>query len=134
MQRRALPKPANVPDNAVVDYARRGSLIFPKKAQNYGMALGVGFFIPLACLLAYHYLNNKIMDQIQLKNAIRIPMLGTIGLSNKETNMLVAEHPKTMVAESFRSLRSALFYIASDKKCKKILVTSVSGREDFCQS
>jgi capsular exopolysaccharide synthesis family protein len=32
------------------------------------------------------------------------------------------------VSESFRSLRSALFYIASEKKCKKILVTSsVSG-------
>jgi capsular exopolysaccharide synthesis family protein len=123
-----IAKASNVPDNAVVDYARRGSLIFPKKPQNYGMALGLGFFIPLAFLLAYHYLNNKIMDQIQLKNAIRIPMLGTIGLSNKETNMLVAEYPKTMVAESFRSLRSALFYIASDKKCKKILVTSsVSG-------
>ncbi|WP_373521126.1 GumC family protein [Aquiflexum sp.] len=123
-----IAKASNVPDNAVVDYARRGSLIFPKKAQNYGMALGLGFFIPLVFLLGYHYLNNKIMDQIQLKNAIRIPMLGTIGLSNKETNMLVAEHPKTMVAESFRSLRSALFYIASDRKCKKILITSsVSG-------
>lgn len=123
-----IAKASNVPDNAVVDYARRGSLIFPKKAQNYGMALGLGFFIPLVFLLGYHYLNNKIMDQIQLKNSIRIPMLGTIGLSNKETNMLVAEHSKTMVAESFRSLRSALFYIASDRKCKKILVTSsVSG-------
>ncbi|WP_194977159.1 GumC family protein [Aquiflexum lacus] len=123
-----IAKASNVPDNAVVDYARRGSLIFPKKAQNYGMALGLGFFIPLMFLLGYHYLNNRIMDQIQLKNAIRIPMLGTIGLSNKETNMLVSEHPKTMVAESFRSLRSALFYISSDKKCKKILVTSsVSG-------
>lgn len=42
--------------------------------------------------------------------------------------MLVAEHPKTMVSESFRSLRSALFYIASEAKCKRILVTSsVSG-------
>jgi capsular exopolysaccharide synthesis family protein len=33
-----------------------------------------------------------------------------------------------MVTESFRSLRSALFYISSEKKCKRILVTSsVSG-------
>ncbi|MCH6202166.1 polysaccharide biosynthesis tyrosine autokinase [Aquiflexum sp. LQ15W] len=123
-----IAKASNVPDNSVLDYARRGSLIFPKKAQNYGLALGLGFFIPLLFLLAFHYLNNRIMDQIQLKNAIRIPLLGTIGLSNKDTNMIVAEHPKAMVSESFRSLRSALFYIASEKKCKKILVTSsVSG-------
>jgi capsular exopolysaccharide synthesis family protein len=123
-----IAKASNVPDNSVLDYARRGSLIFPKKTQNYGMALGLGFFIPLLFLLAFHYLNNRIMDQIQLKNAIRIPLLGTIGLSNKDTNMIVAEFPKAMVSESFRSLRSALFYIASEKKCKKILVTSsVSG-------
>jgi capsular exopolysaccharide synthesis family protein len=123
-----IAKASNVSDNSILDFARRGDLVFPKKPQNYGMAVGLGFFIPLLFLLGYHYFNNKLMDQIQLKSAIRIPLLGTIGLSNKETNMLVAEHPKSMVAESFRSLRSALFYIASDKKCKKILVTSsVSG-------
>jgi len=123
-----IAKASNVPDNSVVDYARKGSLIFPMKSQNYGMALGLGFFIPLGLLLLYHYLNNKIMDQIQLKNAIRIPLLGTIGYSDKETNMLVAEFPKAIVSESFRSLRSALFYIASEKRCKRILVTSsVSG-------
>jgi capsular exopolysaccharide synthesis family protein len=123
-----IAKASNVSDNSILDFARRGDQVFPKKPQNYGMAVGLGFFIPLLFLLGYHYFNNRIMDQIQLKSAIRIPLLGTIGLSNKETNLLVAEHPKSMVAESFRSLRSALFYIASDNKCKKILVTSsVSG-------
>lgn len=123
-----IAKASNISDNSIVDYARRGSLIFPKKSQNYGMAVGLGFFIPLAFLLGFHYLNNRIMDQIQLKNSIRIPLLGTIGLSTKETNMIVAEHPKSMVSESFRSLRSALFYLASEKKSKRILITSsVSG-------
>jgi capsular exopolysaccharide synthesis family protein len=123
-----IAKASNISDNGVLDYARRGILIFPKKTQNYGLAVGLGFFIPLLFLLAFHYFNNRIMDQIQLKNSIRIPLLGTIGLSNKDTNMIVAEHPKAMVSESFRSLRSALFYIASEKKCKKILVTSsISG-------
>ncbi|PRY86998.1 GumC family protein [Mongoliibacter ruber] len=123
-----IAKASNISDNSVLDYARRGSLVFPQKPQNYGMAVGLGFFIPLGFLLLFHYLNNKIMDQIQLRNSLRIPLLGTIGYSTKETNMIVAEHPKSMVSESFRSLRSGLFYIASEKKCKRILVTSsVSG-------
>ena len=123
-----IAKASNVSDNSVVDYARRGSLIFPKKSQNYGMAVGLGFLIPLMFLLGFHYMNNRIMDQIQLKNSLRIPLLGTIGYSTKDTNMLVAEHPKAIVSESFRSLRSALFYLSSEKKCKRILVTSsVSG-------
>ncbi|MDF2159367.1 polysaccharide biosynthesis tyrosine autokinase [Algoriphagus sp. CAU 1675] len=123
-----IARASNISDNSVLDYARRGSLIFPKKSQNYGLAFGLGLIIPLSILLLYHYLNNKIVDQIQLKNVLRIPLLGTIGHSTKDTNLLVQEFPKSMVSESFRSLRSALFYIASDKKCKKILVTSsVSG-------
>ncbi len=123
-----IAKASNVPDNNIVDYAKRGVLIYPKKAQNYSYALGLGFFLPLGILLLFHYLNNRIMDQVQLKNLLKIPLLGTIGYSDKDTNLLVAEHPRSLASESFRSLRSALFYIASEKKCKKVLVTSsVSG-------
>ncbi|MFO7823990.1 MAG: polysaccharide biosynthesis tyrosine autokinase [Cyclobacterium sp.] len=123
-----IAKASNIPDNSIVDYAKRGVLIFPKKTQNYSYAIGLGFFLPLGFLLIFHYLNNRIMDQIQLKNMIKIPLLGTIGYSDKETNLLVAQHPRSLSSESFRSLRSALFYIASEKKCKKILVTSsISG-------
>ena len=119
-----IAKASNVPDNSVVDYAKKGRLIFPTKSQNYAYAIGLGFFIPFGFLLLYHYLNNRIMDQIQLKSILKIPLLGTIGYSDKNTNMLVAEHPRALASESFRSIRSGLFYIASEKKCKNILVTS----------
>ncbi|WP_339715507.1 GumC family protein [Cyclobacterium amurskyense] len=123
-----IAKASNVPDNSIVDYAKRGTLIYPKKTQNYTYAIGLGFFLPFGFLVLFHYLNNRVMDQIQLKNLLRIPLLGTIGYSDKNTNLLVAEHPRSLASESFRSLRSALFYIASEKKCKKILVTSsISG-------
>lgn len=119
-----IAKASNISDNLIVDYAKKGKLIFPKKTQNYSYAVGLGFFFPLGFLLLFHYLNNKIMDQIQLKSILKIPLLGTIGFSEKNTNLLVAEHPKALASESFRSIRSALFFIASEKKCKKILVTS----------
>ncbi|GGF16953.1 polysaccharide biosynthesis tyrosine autokinase [Echinicola rosea] len=123
-----IAKASNVSDISVVDYAKRGDLIFPKKLNNYTMAMGMGLLLPLGLILLYDFLNDKILDQIQLKNAIRMPLLGTIGYSEKKTNMLVAEYPKAIASESFRSLRSALFYLASDKKCKRVLVTSsVSG-------
>jgi capsular exopolysaccharide synthesis family protein len=123
-----IAKASNVSDNSIVDYAKRGNLIFPKKMQNYSYAIGLGFFIPFGFLLLYHYLNNRIMDQVQLKSTLKIPLLGTIGYSDKGTNLLVGDHPRSLSSESFRSLRSALFYIASEKKCKNILVTSsISG-------
>ncbi len=42
----------------------------------------------------------------------------------KNTNLLVAEYPRALTAESFRSIRSALFYIASEKSSADILITS----------
>lgn len=119
-----IAKASNIPDNSIMDYAKKGRLIFPKKSQNYAYAVGLGFFIPFGFLLLYHYLNNRIMDQIQLKSILKIPLLGTIGHSDKDTNLLVAKHPRALASESFRSIRSGLFYIASEKKCKNILVTS----------
>ena len=119
-----IAKASNVSDNSVVDYAKKGRLIFPTKSQNYAYAVGLGFFVPFGFLLLYHYLNNRIMDQIQLKSILKIPLLGTIGYSDKDTNLLVAEFPRALASESFRSIRSGLFYIASEKKCKNILVTS----------
>ena len=119
-----IAKASNLSDNSIMDYAKKGQLIFPKKSQNYAYAFGLGFLIPFGFLLLYHYLNNKIMDQIQLKSILKIPLLGTIGFSDKNTNLLVAEYPRALTSESFRSIRSALFYIASEKKCKNILVTS----------
>ena len=119
-----IAKASNLSDNSIMDYAKKGQLIFPKKSQNYAYAIGLGFLIPFGFLLLYHYLNNKIIDQIQLKSILKIPLLGTIGYSDKNTNLLVAEYPRALTSESFRSIRSALFYIASEKKCKNILVTS----------
>ena len=123
-----IARASNVSDNSIVDYAKKGNLTFPKKSRDYANAIGLGFFIPFGFLLLYHYLNNRVMDQIQLKSILKIPLLGTIGYSDKDTDLLVAEHPRTLVSESFRSIRSALFYVASEKKSKNILVTSsVSG-------
>lgn len=123
-----IARASNVSDHSIVDYAKKGNLTFPKKSRDYANAIGLGFFIPFGFLLLYHYLNNRVMDQIQLKGTLKIPLLGTIGYSDKDTDLLVAEHPRTLVSESFRSIRSALFYVASEKRSKNILVTSsVSG-------
>lgn len=123
-----IARASNVSDNAILDYAKRGTLVFPKKQQNYIMAIALGFLIPFGFLVVRDIFDDRIKDQRGLKKHFMIPQLGIIGYSKKDTNMVVLEHPKSAVAESFRSLRSAINYLASDKKSKKILVTSsVSG-------
>lgn len=123
-----IARASNVSDNAILDYAKKGTLVFPKRDQNYIMAILIGFLIPFGFIVVKDIFDDRIRDQRGLKKHFMIPQLGVIGYSKKETNMVVLEHPKSAVSESFRSLRSAINYIAPDKKSKKILVTSsVSG-------
>ncbi|RIW13122.1 polysaccharide biosynthesis tyrosine autokinase [Algoriphagus lacus] len=123
-----IARAANVSDNAILDLAKRGTLVFPKKTQNYGLAIALGFLLPFGFIVIRDMFDDSIKDQRDLKKHFMIPQLGIIGYSTKDTNKVVLEHPKSAVAESFRSLRSAITYLASGKNTKKILVTSsVSG-------
>ena len=129
-----IARASNVSDNTILDYAKRGSLVFPNRRNNYLIALLAGFFLPLGFVAAKDLLDPRLKDQRDFKNNFSAPQLAVIGYSQKKTNMVVLEHPRSPVAESFRSLRSAISYLASDKKKKKILVTSsVSGEgKTFC--
>ncbi|PZX50277.1 capsular exopolysaccharide synthesis family protein [Algoriphagus ratkowskyi] len=119
---------SNVSDNTILDAARRGTLIFPKKQQNYGLAIVLGFLLPFGFVVVRDIFDDTIKDQRDLKKHFMIPQLGIVGYSLKDTNKVVLDFPKSAVAESFRSLRSAITYLASGKKTKMILVTSsVSG-------
>ena len=119
---------SNVSDNAILDAARRGTLIFPKKQQNYGLAIVLGLLLPFGFVVVRDMFDDTIKDQRDLKKHFMIPQLGIVGYSQKDTNKVVMDFPKSAVAESFRSLRSAITYLASGKNTKKILVTSsVSG-------
>lgn len=123
-----IARAANVSDNAILDLAKKGTLVFPKKTQNYGLALALGLLLPFGFVVLRDMFDDSIKDQRDLKKHFMIPQLGVVGYSTKDTNKVVLEHPKSAVAESFRSLRSAITYLASGKNTKKILVTSsVSG-------
>ena len=123
-----IARAANVSDNAILDLAKKGTLVFPKKTQNYGLALALGLLLPFGFFVTRDMFDNSIKDQRDLKKHFMIPQLGVVGYSAKETNKVVLDFPKSAVAESFRSLRSAITYLASGKETKKILVTSsVSG-------
>jgi len=123
-----IARASNVSDNAILDAAKRGTLVFPKKQQNYALAIILGLFLPFGFIVVRDMFDDSIKDQRDLKKHFMIPQLGVIGFSQKETNKVVLEHPKSAVAESFRSLRSAITYLASGKNTKRILVTSsVSG-------
>ena len=64
-----------------------------------------------------------------------IPIMGLIGHNSKETNLIVRDHPKSSLAESFRSLRANLKFLGKGETDPQVfLVTSSIGGEGktFC--
>ena len=58
-----------------------------------------------------------------------IPVVASIGHSDKESNLVVNKHPKSSIAESFRGLRSNLPYMLKGIEKPVLAVSSSVGGE-----
>ncbi len=126
----AISKASNVADNKVLDYAmaQNAGQISPKKSRNNMIAIALGVLIPLALIFVIDFFNRTITDLQEIKSSTTVPVVGTIGHNNKDSEVPVAENPASPLSESFRALRTNLHYILRDKSGKIINVTStVSG-------
>ncbi|OFX17052.1 MAG: hypothetical protein A2033_15735 [Bacteroidetes bacterium GWA2_31_9] len=139
LQKRAeagIAQASLIPDNKVVDIARPENAIqiSPKKSLNYMIALVIGLLIPLIIIILLDFLNNKIIEVKDVEDKTNVPISGTIGHNNKDTDLVVLEKPKSSISESFRSLRTNLQYLLRNKDSYVIAITSsVSGEgKTFC--
>lgn len=131
-----IAKASNIADHKVLDKAMPENAIHikPKTSSNYMMALILGFLFPLAVIFLIEYFNNKILSKSDIEHNTRVPILGSVGHNDKASEIPVFEGPKTALAESFRGLRSSLYYMLKGKDKKVVAVTSaISGEgKTFC--
>ena len=125
-----ITKASNIADNKILDTARpeNAHQIAPNRSQNYMMALVLGLGIPGAIILAFIFLNNKIIDKKDIERNTNFPIIGTIGHNEAHNEVPVYLDPKSSISESFRSLRTNLQYILHEEDQKTIMITStISG-------
>ena len=127
----SLAKAGTESDHKVIDPARLDSEIpiKPRKSLAYFIAILLGFFIPIAFISLRDFFSETISSKSDLQNATKIPILGLVGHSDKATSLVVATASKSIIAESFRSLRTNIQYLAADKEKKVITLTSSIGGE-----
>ncbi|MFO7477301.1 MAG: GNVR domain-containing protein, partial [Methyloceanibacter sp.] len=137
-QRRAeaqITKASNIPDNEVVDRARLldSSPVYPKKSLNYIIAIILGIILPVVYILGKDYLNDKIIERKDIETITSVPIIGHVIHSNRLSTIVVAESPKSSIAESFRSIRTNLQFITKGKPQMTVLITSdmVSAGKTF---
>jgi len=130
-----IAKASNVPDNEILDEASVSGVVSPDKRGNYGKALLLAFLIPGALIGLREVLNSKVRDRDEMEAlAGDFPNMGNIVKNKMQSENVIQEAPNSLMAESFRSLRTKIRFMSADRKHQTILVTSTNTGEGktFC--
>jgi capsular exopolysaccharide synthesis family protein len=101
--------------------------------KTYATALVLGLAIGFGLILLVRFLNPYIYDKETVESLTRTPIIGVIRkfpeyIDKNNRQALSLSKPKSVFAESVRSVRTNLSFMASHKKSKTICITSeVSG-------
>lgn len=122
---------SNVSDNKPVDQAGEHSVvpIRPRKARNNLIAFILGLVIPAIAIFTIDYLNNRVIDKRDVERYTSAPVLGYISHNDFHTEIPVFSNPGSTLAESFRSVRTALKFYTSDISSPVIAITSTVSSE-----
>ena len=86
----------------------------------------LGVVLPLAVMIMYDIMNNRISDEArELERRLKIPLGGSLVKNHHGGHIAVREGENSVSAELFRTLRTNLrFMQPKDVKCPVLLVTS----------
>jgi tyrosine-protein kinase Etk/Wzc len=126
-----IARASNVSDNRIIDKAawHSTSIIKPQKKKNILIALIFGLVTPALALIILDFLNDKILDGKDVERRTKVPVIGYISHCEGNVDLPVIEKPGSTLAESFRSIRTAIKYYVNDGEVKVIGVTSTISSE-----
>jgi len=108
----------------------------PKPQLYVPLSVFGALLLSLALALLVEQIDNRIRTPLQAIRVVRLPVLGTVpdrreDLPTREVENLAqvtVAAPQSLMAESFRQLRTALMY-STDTDLKSLLVTSPKGSD-----
>lgn len=104
--------------------------IAPKKLLVYAAGFVVGIFLAIIFVGIIYLLDDKISGIAEVEKFSGVPLLGVIPAFRKSYNngLFIQHHPRSMVSEALRSLRTNLDFFSPDRRNKIISVSStISG-------
>lgn len=111
--------------------------VSPNEIIIYATAIFLGLFLSLGIIALKYLTHNEINSLDDLKMLLSdVSILGTIPKNKTKSEfsrLLVAEHPKSMLAEAFRGIRSNLNFINPDARVFAVSSSiSGEGKTFFC--
>jgi capsular exopolysaccharide synthesis family protein len=121
-----------VSDNTILERANiPKDPVSPSKKNVLIIVTIISLFISFIIVLIRYLFYNKISTIQEISNFTDIPVIGAIPLHNNKSQhsqLLVHKSPKSVLAESFRNIRSNMEFLTDSDKPKVITISStVSG-------
>jgi tyrosine-protein kinase Etk/Wzc len=124
----ALTVAAQVAHSRLLEKATNRGIVSPKPVQMVLFYMFMGLGIPIFFLYLKDLFNDKIYHRSDIDKFLNLPFVGFIPHVGTKGNRLIINDSHSVLAESFRLVRSNLQNTAPLSKSRTILVTStVSG-------
>lgn len=126
-----IARASNVSDNRIIDTASRYSsaLIKPRRKFNLIIALILGLILPITIMTIIDLFNDKVIDKRDIEKKTKVPIIGYISHNENKNEIAVVDKPGSALAESFRSVRTALKFFIKDNEASVISVSSTISSE-----
>ncbi|MCX6327202.1 MAG: polysaccharide biosynthesis tyrosine autokinase [Bacteroidia bacterium] len=126
-----IARASTVSDNRIIDTASVYSsvLIKPKTRMNLIIALMLGLILPMALIALIDFFNDRVIDKKDIERKTKVPVIGYISHSESKNEIPVVEKPGSSLAESFRSVRTAIKYFVKENEVAVIAVSSTISSE-----
>ncbi len=97
----------------------------PNMLLNTLLGTVVGFGLAVSLVFMRELLNDTIKTPDEFSRSFNLPVLAVVpSIDTSESQLVTLTHPRSSVAEAFRSLRTNIQYASVDRPLKTILITS----------
>jgi non-specific protein-tyrosine kinase len=105
--------------------------IGPNRGTIILMSIAIAFLISAGAAYLIEYLDDTIETPEEINRFLKLPVIGFVPEIDKESNKasIVAEKPRSLVAEAFRALKVSLEFSQAGAPARSFLVASVSKTE-----
>jgi len=125
-----ISRSAILPGATIVEPSQPNFMpVSPDVNEIHHTALVLGFAIGLGLIILIRVLNPYIYDKETIESITSVPILGVIrkfpeNIDDDNSQILAISKPRSVFAESVRSVRTNLSFLASERASKVICITS----------
>lgn len=125
----ALTLASTVMPAKVIDKPMTTGPVSPRTRRISMIAIAIGLGLPFLVIFLIDYLNDEVKDLREFQSVVKAPFLGHVLYMPSDKVVAVDTHNNSAQAELFRTIRTNLRFMLTEKKSPIILVTSALNGE-----